>query len=208
MTAPSTGFSVSIPALQASLTEMLAKWGNDTFPPNYLVVEGRYLSLADLFQVMADSLAEFDHAGKLPQSVKVARVYGPIGLQPGHGPNVGEVSVAAIAKKCSEIAPHLHDEAAEPIPHNSIPTGISIENSGLTTAQFMKLMAQAIVNPVPDTKLRIRMAYMYTGVTEMLPRTRSMLETGATWTYKPAPLDIGLPSTQAPVNGCCKAPDM
>ena len=52
MTPPATGYSIQVVALQAALSTMLARWGNDTFPPNYLLVDGHYLSLADLFQVM------------------------------------------------------------------------------------------------------------------------------------------------------------
>jgi hypothetical protein len=197
MTSPATGYSISVTALNAALTDMLAKWGNDTFPPNFLLADGHYLSMAEVFQVMADCLAEFDRTGKLPRSVKVVRVYGPIGLQPGHGPNVGELSVARIAKECTEIAPRLHDETADPMPHNSIPPGFIIDKIGLTSAQFLRMMAQAMVNPVPDAQVRIRMTYMFTAVSELLPRTRTMLDTGAAWTFKPAPLDIGVPVTRA-----------
>jgi hypothetical protein len=189
LTSPSTGFSISVAALQAALTEMLVKWGNNTFPPDYILADGHYLSLADLFQVMTDSLAEFDRTGKLPKSVKVVRVYGPIGMEGGHGPNEGEMSVATIARQCSQIAPRLHDETADPIPHNSIPPALVIDGTAITSAQFLKLMAQAMVNPVPDTKLSIRMTYGFTGLTQMVPRTRPITDTGATWTFKPAPLE-------------------
>ena len=190
MTPPSTGYSISVAALQADLSKMLAKWGNDTFPPNYVLADGHYLSLAELFQVMTDALAEFDQTGKLPQSVKVIRVYGPIALQPSHGPNIGELTIARIVKECSEIAPRLHDDKADPIPHNSIPPGLVIDTTAINSAQFLRLMAEAMVNPVPDTKLRIRMTYMYTGVSELIPRTRAITDTGASWTFKPAPLEV------------------
>jgi hypothetical protein len=189
MTPPSTGYSISVAALQPALSKMLAKWGNDTFPPNYLLADGHYLSLADLFQVMTDALAEFDRTGKLPQSVKVMKVYGPIALQPSHGPNVGELTVARIAKECSEIAPRLHDDKADPMPHNSVPPGLIIDNTAINSAQFLRLMAQAMVNPAPDTKLGIRMTYMYNAISELLPRTRAITDTGAAWTFKPAPLE-------------------
>jgi hypothetical protein len=189
MTPPSTGYSISVAALQTDLSKMLAKWGNDTFPPNYLLTDGHYLSLADLFQVMTDALAEFDRTGKLPQSVKVMKVYGPIALQPSHGPNVGELTVARIAKECTEIAPRLHDDKADPMPHNSVPPGLIIDNTAINSAQFLRLMAQAMVNPAPDTKLGVRMTYMYNAISELIPRTRAITDTGAAWTFKPAPLE-------------------
>jgi hypothetical protein len=196
MTPPSYGYSISVAALQAAVKEMLAKWGNDTFPPIDLVVDGHYLSLAETFQVIDDALAEFDRTGKLPQSVKVAKVYGPVLLQKGHGPNEGELSVATIAKECSQIAASLHDETTDPIPHNSVPPGVVIANTGLTTAQFLRLMAEALVNPVPDAKLTIRMAYMATAVSQLYPKDRMLDDVGASWTFKPAPLEVGLHTTQ------------
>jgi hypothetical protein len=192
MTPPSYGYSIPMAALQAAVKKMLTKWGNDTFPPEYLVADGHYLSMAETFQVIDDGLAEFDRTGKLPQSVKVAKVYGPIALQRGHGPNEGEVSVATIAKECSQIATSLHDQTADPIPHNVTPPGVVIDNTGLTTAQFLRLMAEALVNPVPDAKLKIRMEYMTTAVSQLFPKDRMLSDTGAGWTFKPAPLEVGL----------------
>jgi len=197
MTPPATGYSISIPALQSALKDFLATWGDNTFIPNFIYADGHYLSFAELFQVMTDAFAEFDRTGKLPQSVKVVRVYGPIGLQPHHGPNTGEFSVATIAKQASVFAPGLHDETADPMPHNSIPPGLYIGKVGLTTAQFLRLMAQAMVNPVADAQVKVKMTYMFNGVSELYPRTRSMTDTGAAWTFKPAPLDTSVPAAQA-----------
>jgi hypothetical protein len=190
MTPPANGYSISVPALQTALSDWLRTWGINTFPPNYLLADGHYLSMAEAFQVMTDSLAEFDRTGKLPQSVKVVRVYGPIGLQPGHGPNNGVLSMARIAKECSTIAPALHDETADPMPHNSIPPGFVIDKIPMTSAQFLRMMAQAIVNPVPDAQLNLKMTYMFTGVSQLMPKTRSITDAGATWTFKPAPIEV------------------
>jgi len=196
MAQPSTGFSISVSALQAALTDMLAKWGNNTFPPSYLLADGHYLSLAETFQVMTDSLAEFDRTGKLPQSVKVVRVYGPGEMVQGHGPNIGDVSVASIARQCSQLAPTLHDEKADPMPHNMIPPGVLLDGIAVNSAQFLRLMAQAMVSPSPEAKLRVRMTYMFPPVAEVYPKTRPMEDVGAVWTFKPAPLEVPGP-TQA-----------
>jgi hypothetical protein len=102
------------------------------------------------------------------------------------------VSVATIAKECSQIATSLHDQTADPIPHNVTPPGVVIDNTGLTTAQFLRLMAEALVNPVPDAKLKIRMEYMTTAVSQLFPKDRMLSDTGAGWTFKPAPLEVGL----------------
>jgi hypothetical protein len=197
MVAPSTGYSLSVTALQAALTDMLAKWGNDTFPPNYLLADGHYLSLAETFQVLTDSLAEFDRTGKLPQTVRVSRIFGPITMVPWHGSNVGEVSVAAIAKKCSEIDARLHDETANPMPNNTVPAVVEINGDQANAAQFLRMMAQAMVNPTPEAKVRIKMTYMSSDASSVFPKARPTADIGATWTLKPAPLEVGLLGSQA-----------
>ena len=111
MVAPSADFAVSIGSLRSALREMLDKWGNNTYPPPYLRVDGRYLSLADSFQVMTDALAALDRAGKLPESARVVPVYGPLYTPTGHGPNVGDVTVAArcrAARAPAETGQLLH----------------------------------------------------------------------------------------------------
>lgn len=188
MTPPSTGFNVSVVSLQSALGEMLKAWGNDTFPPPYLRVDQRYLSMADMFQVMTDALAEFHRTGKLPQSVAVVPTYGPLRLVTGHGPNVGEVSVSSIAAKCSEIAPALHDVSASPVPKNMIPSMLEVDGIAMNPAQFVRLMAAALINPSPDTKLRVRMTYMLAESSAVFPKSRPLPDAGFTWTFKPAPI--------------------
>ena len=74
MAGPSTGFSISVDRLRSATVDALRDWEKDPQPPKYLFVDGHYLSLADMFQSMADALAEFSRTGKLPQSVRVLRV--------------------------------------------------------------------------------------------------------------------------------------
>ncbi|HEY6293911.1 MAG TPA: hypothetical protein VI455_20340 [Terriglobia bacterium] len=190
MTPPSTGFSVSIDGLRIALADMLRSWGNDTFPPPHLVADGHYLSLADLFQVMTDAFAEQDRTGKLPQSVQVVQVYGPLRTLMGHGPNAGEVTVADVARACAEIAPRLHDQTGAPVPKNFIPSAITVGGVNVNAAQFLRLMAAALVTPSQDAKLRVKMTYLFPGTAELTPKTRPMTEMGGAWTIKPAPLEL------------------
>jgi hypothetical protein len=197
ITPPSAGYSVSLASLRPALTDFLERWGTDTFPQQYARVDNNYLSLADLYQVMSDALAEFDRTGKLPEKVKVTRVYGPIDMPIGHGPNVGEVTVAAIARKCSEIAPHLHDETLAPMPGNAILPGLVVDGVGVNSAQFLRLMATAILNPVPGAKVKVKMSYIFPVAAEIMPKSRPMSDIGSSWTLKPAPLDIHAAGNQA-----------
>jgi len=190
MVAPATGFSVSTAGLKTALTEFLKAWGNDTFAPPLFQADGHYLSRAELFQVMVDALAEFHRTGKLPDSVKVVPVYGPVRLLTGHGPNVGEVSVAALAAICADLAPGLHDQSAGQIPKNAVPIGITVEGAMLNPAQFLRLMAAALINPSPEAKLNIRMTYEFIGLGQLMPRTRPDMDDGFIWTLKPAKIEI------------------
>ncbi len=188
MTPPSSGFTIQTEVLRQALAEVLKRWGAETFPPPYLRVGDKYLSLADLFQVMTDALAEFHRTGKLPVTVSVAPTYGPLRLLTGHGPNVGEVSVASIAAKCSEIAPALHDNSIAPVPRNVIPSFLEVGGVTVNPAQFVRLMTAAMVDPTPDTKIRVRMTYMLAESGGVYPKSRPLADAGFTWTLKPAPL--------------------
>jgi hypothetical protein len=188
MTEPSTGFSVPTDALRKEMNDLLSKWGNNTFLPEFVEVAGRYLSLADLFQVLTDALAEQDRTGKLPEAVQVVPVFGPNYTITGHGPNEGEVTVAAVAHYCAELSKTLHDTSPAAMPKNMIPNEVKIDGRAMNAAQLLRVMAKAIVAATPDTKIPVKMTYMAPGQAQVVPKTRAMTEIGAMWTVKPAPL--------------------
>lgn len=196
MTPASTGYTISVDVLRASVTDTLADWSHSTYLPPYLHVGSHYLSLAETFQVMTDVLAEFNSTGKLPQSVRVIGVYGPIGMTMGHGPNIGEVKVASVAKLCAQLAPGLHDDSGYPMPKNTVPPVLEVDGIRMNAAQFFRLMGQALADPTPDATLQVKMTYMFPGTAEVFPKTRALEDVGATWTFKPAPLEAP-GSTQA-----------
>lgn len=186
MVMPAAGFRMSMSALQSALAAYMKAWGTDTFAPPLFQADGRYLSKAEMFQILADALAEFHRTGKLPESVEVAPVFGPVRVLTGHGPNIGEVSVSEIAQICAGLAPPLHDMSPSQVPKNSIPIGIQIEGSLLNPAQFLRLMAQAVLDPSPDSKLKIHMTYESNALGMLLPRVRPDMDDGFVWTLKPA----------------------
>jgi len=189
MTPPSLGFTLPTRDLQAALKKTFADLGNATYLPPYFRVGDRYLSLAEGFQVMTDALAELSRTGKLPETVHVDRVYGPLGMPLGHGPNIGDLTVASIAKVCTSLTAGLHDDTGYPMPNNAIPPMINVDGINLNAAQFLRLMAQALIEPTPDAMLRVRMTYMLTGTAQVFPKARNLSDVGATWTFKPAPLN-------------------
>lgn len=195
MTPPSADFTISMEGLRATLAEILKAWGNDTAPPppQYYRVEGHYMSLADMFQVMSDALAEQYMKGKLPQSVRVVKLYGPMEMSGNAGPATGEVTVASLTQMCLGISGHLHNPVPSPVPppKNIIPSRMVIEGNEINAAQFLRLMAEALLAPSQDTKLKIKMTQMLPAPGEIFPRIRPRTDEGATWTFKPAPLQSG-----------------
>jgi hypothetical protein len=188
MTPASFGFTVTTEDLRAALKKTLADLGSATYLAPYFQVGGRYLSVAETFQVLTDALAELNRTGKLPETVRVDRVYGPLGMPMGHGPNIGDVKFATITRICAELDPRLHDDSGYPMPKNAIPPLYNVDGTKVNAAQFLRLMAQAVIDPSPDTTLHVRMVYMLTEAAEAFPKARNLEDVGATWTVKPAPL--------------------
>jgi hypothetical protein len=185
-----TGFSVSTESLRIALADAFQKKGIDNHVFDYLQVDDHFLSLAELFQVLTDELAEFHKAGKLPQSVKVAKVYGPFRLVTGHGPNDGEVTSGDVETLCADIDAPLHDETANVVPTNSVPPLLKLNGMELNPAQMLRLMSLALASPAPETKFPVRMLYMLAEAGGILPKSRILYDIGFVWTLKPAPLAI------------------
>jgi hypothetical protein len=190
MAAPTTGFSISTDNLRTQFAGALNKIGSDPHLFDYVQVDGHFLSLAELFQVLTDELAEFHKTGQLPQSVKVAKVYGPFRLVTGHGPNEGEVTAGDVETLCADIAGPLHQETFTGVPTNSVPPLMKLNGLDINPAQMIRLMGLALANPAPDTKLPVRMLYMLGEAGGILPKTRILYDIGFVWTLKPAPLEI------------------
>jgi len=194
MTPASFGFTVSTDDLRAALKKTLAHLQASVYLPPYFQVGSRYLSVAETFQVTTDELAEMSRTGKLPESVRVDRIYGPLGMPIGHGPNIGDVNASSIIKICADLDAGLHDDTGYPMPKNTIPPMFTVDGIRMNAAQFLRLMAQAIVDPSPEGTLHVRMVYMTTGTAMVFPKARNMEDVGATWTFKPAPLNQAVAS--------------
>lgn len=183
---PPTGFTVSMARLREADSQYLNQAGDDTFLPPLFQAEGHYLSLADLFQVSVDALASLKANGKMPEFVKVIKMFGPVELYGGHGPNEGDVSLEAITKVCAEIEPTLRDSSTSVIPKNMVPSQEIVDGIHVNSAQFIRLMGRAIVDPTPGKKYPVRMTYMITSVGQLIPKLRPGSDFGFVWTLKPA----------------------
>jgi hypothetical protein len=186
---PGYGYDLPVKDLRESVADILKKWGDGPTPPAYLKVDDRYLSLADMFEVLSDALAQQDRSGHLPASVRVGRVFGPILTSQPRQPVTGEVTVASVGRVCSGLVGALHDDSWNPRPHNAIPSPIEIENMKVTPAQFLRVMAEALVAPAPTTKLTIKPEDMFAGHVMTFYNRRAHSDLGAPWTYKPAVIE-------------------
>ncbi len=189
MAKPGLDYDISIKDLRASVKNMVAAWGDKTTLPPFLKVGDRYLSLADLFVVLTDSLAQRSRTGKDPSSLRLTRVFGPVSTPPPGTPVEDEVTVQAVLRLCASLNQPLHDQTWRARPANTVPSPVTIEGVSITTAQFLRLMAEALLASAPETKLRIKPTDMYAGKVMTYFTRRLPADYGAPWTYKPAVID-------------------
>ncbi len=62
----------------------------------------------------------------------------------------------------------------------------------INPAQFLRLMSLALLNPSPETKLNIKMAYESSALDELIPKSRPLSDNGFAWTLKPTQLETSL----------------
>jgi hypothetical protein len=189
MTPHTAGAGISRDKLRRATESLVERWkivGNH--PPEYVPAGDEYLSLADMFQLLASALAVWHEKSTLPDSVLLRNVYGPLQLPDDQGPSTGSVSVAGIARTCAGLVSGLNDVTWRPLPNNVIPGRVDVEGTRLNAAQFLRLMAEAFLSPSTAEPLRVKTCQMYHGPGMVLPTTRRLEESGATWTIKPARL--------------------
>jgi hypothetical protein len=196
MSPSNVGQSVSVAELQEATGALLKEWGDNTYLPDYVTVGKQYLSLADTFQVLCDVLAEQHRTGKRPQIVHIHTVYGPLQMPGLHGPALGAVTGVSVARTASDLARILGDETWKPVPSNVVPIWVDMEGLHLTAGQFLRLMLESLVAPSLSAQIKVKMTNNFSGSGLGYPKQRLPIDQGATWTFKPAPLNIA-PATQA-----------
>jgi hypothetical protein len=128
--------------------------------------------------------------GALPSAVPLTIAYGPIALTPGAASVTGEVTVASVARTAADFADRLRDQSWKPLPANAVPSHIAIDGLKLNPGQFLRLMAEAYLDPVPDRKLKLHQHFVQTPAGLMFPRNVSPVDQGNTWTFKPVVLRV------------------
>lgn len=185
----SAGNSVTRDQLAKATSDLLRQWAETgNHPPSYARADAEYFSLADMFQMLANALAGLHSGGSLAGSVPLMDVYGPIDMPEVQGPSLGSVTVASVARVSATLATALNSKTWRPVPENAVPGWVDIDGLRLNAAQFLRLMAEAFVAPMPDARLQVKTCQLVSSAGEMFPANRSRVDVGAVWTLKPARL--------------------
>jgi hypothetical protein len=190
MTAPSAGYRVPSAGLRHVMADVDKSWGEDTFAPKYVKVDDHYLSLAQTFQVLADALVERHRTGKLPESVEVLNVYGPIDMPAGSGAPKGAVSASEVILAAVYILPAFYEKGWSPVTRNAVPGQVQVGQLSVNAAQYLRLMIAAFLSDDTAAKLTVRPSEMIWGREAVAIRTRPVEQMGTIWTIKPATLQL------------------
>jgi hypothetical protein len=159
-------------------------------PPEFGRSGSRFFTLAESFNLFAQALAGFQKSGSLPTSVQLTPIYGPLTLPDGQGPRNGTLPVSAILETASALAPKLADTEWKTVPSNAVPAAVEVGSMHLTAAQFLRLMAQAYLDPRPDKTLTVVPISLASMASYFFPKNTPMTDLGSAWTFKPAPIDV------------------
>jgi hypothetical protein len=195
LTLDPVGAEFSSGQLRDAASDLLARYiENRSYPPNFARTGDRYLSLADMFQLLSTALAVTSRTGTPPRSIKLTNVYGPLEVIENPGASAGEVNVRSVMQTAARLAGPLQNETWKPIPENVVPMWITVDGLQLNAAQFLRLMAESYLNPSANRELKVETCNMFSLAGEAFPRNVSRAEQGNTWTFRPAVLQISLQS--------------
>lgn len=188
MAQTATGTAIPIATLRTANKSFLQAW-TGTNPPDFAVGDGKYFSLADMFYLLSQALGGVKAVGNPPESIKLEFVYGPAETPDQMGNAVGSVSRDEVVRVASDLAAKLRDTTWRPVPANQLPAFVTAGNMKLNTAQFLRLMAEALDAPA-GAQLKSKIYWTFSGAMDGFPRSRARWEEGDMWTSKPAPLSL------------------
>lgn len=174
-------------ALAVDLTARFKEAPNSA--PNFARVNDRYISLADSFELLSVAFADFSRHGSFPEKVKLTGVYGPL-VMPGGMGHIGQATVREIAAAASQFADKLKDTSWKTVPDNTVPWQVTVAKQDLNPAQFLRLMAEAYVDPQPDRAVNIKQCMIFSLAGQVFPRNIFLGDQGNTWTDRPVLLSI------------------
>jgi hypothetical protein len=152
--------------------------------PDFAKAGDRYFSIAEAFGLLANALA-----GTKP--VRSAQMYGPLVIPNAMGPAAGTLSAAAVVEAAARIAPRLQSDSWKLVPDDAVPNEIQVGELKVVPVQFLKLMAEAYLDPSRDHMIKLNSIAPLSSLTYNYPKNGLLLDQGNTWTLKPAPLRLG-----------------
>jgi len=190
MTQPAFGYRVSASGLRQALNEAIKTWGDSTLLPKYIKVDESYLSLAQTYQVLAEFLVQRRRTGKMPESVEVLDVYGPVEMPAGNGAVKSEVTAKEVSLAGVYILPWLYEKDWSPIPWCAVPGQVKVGSLTVNGGQYLRLMMDMFLSDNPEAKLTVRPTQMIWAPEAVGIKTRPYEDMGTIWTIKPAPLRL------------------
>ncbi len=145
-----------------------------------------YFSTAEVFELLAASLAGIQKTGKAPATVRLESMYGPMAMSWDLGDKPVEVDANSVIRTAAEIAGRIHGETWTPVPANMVPSAITVEGQELNPARFLDLMAQVYLGA--RGKVRADLCMMFSPAGMGYPHNTPKEDMGNTWTLKPATL--------------------
>ena len=185
-------------ALASNLNEHFSK--TPMQPPDFARAGTGFFTLAESFNLLAQALAGVEKTGSLPKSVALTPMWGPPTLPNGNGPT-GSVLVSAVIHAAAQIAPKLANTEWKRVPSNAVPVTVPVGSLQVNAAQFLRLMAQAYLDPSGDKTLQVSGITLTTRSSFMFPINTAITDQSNSWTVKPAPLRAGSKGTSSPSAG-------
>jgi hypothetical protein len=186
------GTDVSAKTLKEAANDWIARSKKEiNMSPTYVQAGGTYLSAADLFQLLANSLAVSAQGQKPPEKVRLTHIYGPILLEEPESTTPSAVVTAGeVARVAATLTPKLNDQTWRPVPWNAVPSKIEIAGQHVNPAQFLALMVEAYLAPSQDTPIKLRYFLPLTAPGYFFPRQTETRDGGHMWTLRPAVLRL------------------
>ena len=163
--------------------------------PSFARTGKRFLSLAEAFEVLADSLAAKDHTGSLRASVKVTPIYGPVTIVQELGPHGFEVTAAGVRQAAAGIVAKLRNTEWKSVPDNAVPSHVQVGDLCLTPQQFLRLMVSSYLS-ADDIKLDVMTTSAKSIAMMNYPTNQFDFDASNAWTFVPAPLDLAVTASR------------
>ncbi len=186
---------VSKQELDSAVESLLSDWEkNPSRPPAYVTFHDHgYFSLADMFQLLVNALADYQAKGELPAKVFLSKMYGPLG---NVEPQTATFPVGAdvVLSQSRELQPAVNLTTWSAKPEAIVPDKMRL-NGGqhVNPAEFLYLMAQVYQNTLrgrAQSQVELKPASVAPRTVRMW-RDMGFRRTGYMsrfWTLKPAVL--------------------